>query len=579
MMGRFRNLGWEGRRGFLVQFTLTTVVPLGLVLVAFTVVATAQHQQAMRELVARRDLRTARLLARLWEVQWAEREQTLWQIALALQEHSEVRNEQGHPLRWLPLFASIFDRGLLLLQEEGEKAWAWDGGSWYRTTFALPPGQTLPVGSESAWFLKEGAEPEIWMMVPVDASTWLAGGFTLSSLGTYGALALEPPALLAVTDAKGRPLMVHIGPWPQGWDEAFAFSQEGGISMHTLGDEEYVIAYVRLSPLEGYLVLGDPWNATSSLWLQASEWIPLALIPVLLVSLALLWLVTRSVVRPLQALEARANAVTWGDVDALAEPVGGVEEIQRLQRTLHHMAEKIYRAHRNLRSYLSAVTAGQEEERRRLARELHDETLQTLIALQQHLQLAAQDLQGQPAVENRLLELQSLVAQAVQDLRRLIRNLRPLYLEELGLIPALETLVREVSDQVEGLQVDFLLQGRPRRLSPNEELALYRIVQEALNNVVRHAQATQAQVVLAFDPHQVRLEIRDNGRGFRVPETPADLAPLGHYGLLGMQERAERIGASLRLHSEPLQGTLVAVTLPYAETQGKPASGGNEAGA
>ncbi len=573
MMRWIRGLRWEGRRGFLVQFILTAVVPIGLALIAFTLVAASLHQQAMRELVGRRDLRTARLLARLWETQWIDREQTLRQIALALREHPNLRDEQGRPMMWSPLFTSVFDRGLVLLREN-ETAWVWDGRRWVRSSFRLPSGHTLPEGDASVWFLKKASEPEVWMVVPVDEETWLAGGFTLVSLGAYGAMALEPPAMLAVVDETGQPLMVYVGPWPTGWEEPPVFHRDSGILIRGLKEADYVMAYVRLTPTDWYLVLGEPWNAASSVWLRASEWIPLSLIPVLLVSLTLLWLGIRNVVKPLQALEARANAVAWGDVDALAEPVGGVEEIRRLQRTLHHMAEKIYRAHQSLRSYLAALTAGQEEERRRLARELHDETLQALIALQQRLQLAAQDLQGQPEVQKRLRELQSLVAQAVQDLRRLIRNLRPLYLEELGLIPALETLVQEVNDQVKGLRVEFLLQGTPRRLSSNEELALYRIAQEALSNVVRHARATQAQVILAFEPEQVRLEIRDNGRGFRVPESPADLAPQGHYGLLGMQERAERIGASLRLHSEPNQGTLVAVVLPHARGRGgTPASG------
>ncbi len=558
-------LRWEGRRGFLVQFILTAVVPIGLVLIAFTVVAASLHQGAMRELVGSRDLRTVRLLARLWEAQWEYREQTLTQIAQALTEHPSMMGPQGLPLTWSPLLAMTFDRGLLLLRGN-QDAWKWNVQGWNRVDFRLPPDLLPTDEGKTVWFLRSSSVPEIWLIAPVGRDTWLAGGFSLVALGSYGAMALEAPAALALVDTEGRPLMVYVGPWPPGWDEEIVSNLQGesGILAERVSGTDYVMAYVRLDPTGWYLILGEPWDAASSVWLRATEWIPLALIPVLLLSLALLWLGIRNVVQPLQSLEAKATAVAWGDVEALAEPVGGVEEIRRLQRTLHHMAEKIYRAHQSLRSYLAALTAGQEEERRRLARELHDETLQALIALQQRLQLAAQDLEGQPEVQERLQELQSLVTQAVQDLRRLIRDLRPLYLEELGLIPALEALAQEVANQAPELQVEFLLQGTPRRLSPNEELALYRIAQEALSNVVRHAQATQAQVILAFEPRQVRLEIRDNGRGFRVPESPADLAPQGHYGLLGMQERAERIGASLRIHSEPGQGTLVAVVLPQA---------------
>ncbi len=571
--------GWRwfrgmSRRGLLVQLTLTVIVPMGLVLIIFTLVAASLHQQAMRELVGRRDLRVVRLLARLWEAQWDYREQTLFTLAQTLAEHQpQIDPTEPPPFFWSPLLPTLFDRGLLLLQRDGT-AWQWQPEGWrpLETQEAMDPVPWADSSHQARWFLRPGASPVIWFVVPVDEERHLAGGFSLLALGTYGALALEPPASLALLDARGQPLVVYVGPWPLNPQDLQPLEQESGVLARPMVEADYVVAYVRVQPTGWYLVLGEPWDAASNLWLRTTEWIPLALVPVLLLTLILLWLGIRHIVQPLQALEAKANAVAWGHIEALAEPVGGVEEIRRLQRTLHHMAGKIYRAHQSLRSYLAALTAGQEEERRRLARELHDETLQALIALQQRLQLAAQDAQGHPDLQQRLEDLQRLVEQAVHDLRRLIRDLRPLYLEELGLIPALEGLAQEISQQHPNLKVEFLLQGQPQRLSPEEELALYRITQEALSNVVRHSQATHAQVILAFEPHQVRLEIRDNGRGFQVPESPADLASQGHYGLLGMQERVERIGASLRIHSEPGQGTLISVRLPLRRHGHQPAT-------
>ncbi len=550
-----RFVRWRGFRGFAVQLVLTAVVPVGLVLIAFTLVAASLHREAMRTLVGHRDLRTVRLLASLWEAQWNHRQNLLLEMA---------RRDRVPPPEMLEmLLHGPFDRGVWRVDQQGR----WipvtvPSGSNVRPPFS-PNDPTVP--GRVRWSLVRRGRPTVWMAASDGSGGWWAGGFSLEALGGYGSVALEPPTALALLAPEGQALVVYAGPWPLEKQETdLKMETAEGVRTLSLGGEEYVFSFVRLHPTGWYLVLGEPWTAAAGPWLQVTEWVPLALVPVLLLSLILLWMGVTRVVQPLQVLEARASQVAWGQRDALAEPVGGVEEIQRLQRTLHHMAQKLQQAHRNLRSYLAALTAGQEEERRRLARELHDETLQNLIALQQRLQLAAQDARDQPQVQARLEELQSLIRNAVLDLRRVIRDLRPLYLEELGLIPALEALVQEARSHTPDLTIELLVQGEVRRLQADQELALFRIAQEALRNAIRHARATQAQVVLAFEPHQVRLEIRDNGQGFRVPESPADLAPQGHYGLLGMQERAERLGATLHLHSELGQGTLVSVHLPLS---------------
>ncbi|MGB3717211.1 MAG: sensor histidine kinase, partial [Candidatus Promineifilaceae bacterium] len=217
-------------------------------------------------------------------------------------------------------------------------------------------------------------------------------------------------------------------------------------------------------------------------------------------------------------------------------------------------------AQQSLRGHLGAVTAGQEEERRRLARELHDDTIQSLIALNQQGQLAQMALDGHPALEQ-LTDMQEMMAQIIANLRRLTRDLRPIYLEDLGLVPALDMLARD-TNTVLNIPVNFEKSGAERRLGPEMELALYRIAQEALNNVARHAQASQAEVRINFTQDAVLLDIADDGCGFEVPESPAEMALGGHFGLLGMQERAELIGAHLTVISAPGQDTRVAVTLP-----------------
>jgi signal transduction histidine kinase len=112
------------------------------------------------------------------------------------------------------------------------------------------------------------------------------------------------------------------------------------------------------------------------------------------------------------------------------------------------------------------------------------------------------------------------------------------------------------------LAVQFESAGQPRRLEPEIELALYRIAQEALSNVVRHSGARDADVTLTFKPQTVTLAVRDDGRGFAVPESPAEMAPQGHYGLLGIHERAELIGSQLTIEAAPGRGTRLQVVVP-----------------
>jgi signal transduction histidine kinase len=312
-------------------------------------------------------------------------------------------------------------------------------------------------------------------------------------------------------------------------------------------------------------VIEEPWESVTNPILNTTQLAPLALVPVLILSMVALWFGARRIVQPLQSLEDRAAKLAWGDYQAIEEPVEGIEEINRLQLTLIHMAHKVKVAQQGLRGYISAITTGQEEERRRLARELHDDTIQSLIALKQRVQLTSIS-QADGVTGDQLQEIQDLTDQTITDLRRITRDLRPIYLEDLGLVATLEMLARETSRTI-GIPVDFESIGKEYRFSPEVELTLYRMTQEGLNNVFRHAQASQASVVINFNPHITTLTVADDGDGFTVPESPAEFAPSGHYGLLGLHERAELIGAHLEIHSDHDQGTRLVITLPSPEDE------------
>lgn len=219
------------------------------------------------------------------------------------------------------------------------------------------------------------------------------------------------------------------------------------------------------------------------------------------------------------------------------------------------------RVKENLRFYAQQVTRAQEEERKRIARELHDDTTQGLIALSRQaekLMLAKEHLSKEGL---KLLEgLQQKTDAILEGVRRFSQDLRPSVLDDLGLLPALEFLTEEMTRF--GIDTKVTIVGEARRLSPETELVLFRIAQEALRNVWRHSQASRAEVTIEFSDTKLDIVISDNGRGFELPQRLGDLASTGKLGLAGMQERARLIGATLMLQSESGVGTTVIVEVP-----------------
>jgi signal transduction histidine kinase len=333
------------------------------------------------------------------------------------------------------------------------------------------------------------------------------------------------------------------------------------------GGEEHVVAYAPVpadtagKPPGWALIVEEPWGEVASPWLRTSLVAPLVLVPAVALALVAIWLGVQRVIRPLQELDAQVTALGWGNFDAIATAVGGIEEIQELQKALARMAAQIRAYQQSMRGYLGAVTAAQEDERTRLARELHDDTVQSLIALKQRVQTARRRATRDPAaLDAQLAELQTMLETTMDEVRRFSRALRPIYLEEAGLVAALETLTRDTSWN--SLHAAFDVTGEPHRLVPETELVLYRIVQEALNNVVKHSRASSVRVCIEFSDQDTAIRVEDDGAGFVVPERASDLVGAGHYGLMGMQERAQLIGARLTLRSQPGEGTTVEARLP-----------------
>jgi len=220
------------------------------------------------------------------------------------------------------------------------------------------------------------------------------------------------------------------------------------------------------------------------------------------------------------------------------------------------------RMQENLRFYVQQITRTQEEERKRIARELHDDTTQALVALSHQIEDFASNNKQLSADDIELLKnWREQFRDVLQKLRYFSRDLRPSILDDLGLLPALEWLTEDLEKQ-SGMKANLRVVGTQQRLSPEVELLLFRIIQEAISNTRRHAEASKIEVCIEFDEGKVVAAVRDNGKGFELPRTLGELSRNGKLGLIGAEERARLLGGSLTVQSEPGKGTTVLIEVP-----------------
>jgi two-component system sensor histidine kinase/response regulator len=275
-------------------------------------------------------------------------------------------------------------------------------------------------------------------------------------------------------------------------------------------------------------------------------------------------------------IESIVRCIEMGATDYLTKPFNPVLLHARLKASLASLHEERMAI---LRQQLAQVTAAQEEERQRIARELHDGLGPALASLNIRLRTTYKLLErdGHPVAEE-IEELAELAQANTQDIRRLIHDLRPAALNELGLVPALREYVARYQEE-QGLEVALTLPALSssalltvnsvegpegdERLPAPLETALFRVVQEALANVARHAQARRVEVSLARDQEDVTLRVADDGRGFD-PQAPRSGT---HLGLWSMRERVEGLGGRFEVESASGRGTTVRATIPLG-TQG-----------
>ena len=287
----------------------------------------------------------------------------------------------------------------------------------------------------------------------------------------------------------------------------------------------------------------------------------LRILPLVLVgaaaSVAVNAVLVRLALDPLRELERTARRVAEGDLDARVQPSRLADrDLRAVIDVLNEMLERVavYRA--RLRAITARALEAAEEERKRLAQELYSDTAQSLSELMIRLRLARTKASG-PDRDSALDEVREGLAATTERLRRYASDLRPPALDMLGLLPAVESYARTIAEPA-GIEVKVRATPVAGLLTPEAELALYRIIQEALSNAARHSGAAQAEVLIGREDGHVVATIADAGRGFDLAE--AERA--GAIGLLGMEERAAWVGGSVHVYSEPGSGTRVVVRIP-----------------
>jgi signal transduction histidine kinase len=576
-----RRRSWRGLRS---QVLVWIVLPAGLLLLASSLISIYSHQQWMKTLVEERDLALATSAAQQVEDHLAQCQEVLVTV------HSRASDSQGGGtdlsvlLQELSPQLSLFDGGVALLDANGDVLAARpEDLEWTGRVGELWPQVSQVIGGEASSALatlgeSRSAPLRVAMVVAGEGRVAaVVGIFSLESPGITGIVAgvtISGEGVAYLIDSEGN-ILFHPDAAMEGTN-ALDFlqidrSQMGQAAAGVYKDVAGRDVMVAHAPVEGRgwsVIVQEPWGSLLLPTMRYSVLAPIVVALVALMAFLAIYLVVRQVLQPLEELGRRANKIAWGDFSAVDKPVGGIAEIDELRQTLHQMADRIHAYQSAMHDYMAAVTQGQEDERLRLGHELHDDTVQSLVVLSQDLERLDRRLPANAEdLHESVMRLRDSVNSVISSLRRYIGDLRPVYLEDLGLVPALQKLADDLADG-QDVKTEFKATGIGDRLPANTELAIFRIVQEALKNVQQHAQASRVAVRVEADSEGVTGFIEDDGVGFVAPETPSELAQLGHFGLMGMQERAMLLGGWLSIGSELGKGTRIIFHVPVGGSRG-----------
>lgn len=533
-------------------------MPLIIVLLILSLTGMGSHQFSVRQLVTEENIN---LIDFATEAVQARVE--LYYTSLVAQAANNVvaypGADGGAAEPQQPAGGSLPPLEVWRIGKDGLAADAQQAPDWVSRAFAAAP---PPTGSDK---IRPGFDADahriVWVVPQADAAGWLAGSIDSAKLGLtelFAAGGNHPAPTIAIVDGSKHIVDANLLPADAASvldvpEVDQALLGERGVHLVSDTDQQAVIAFAPIHGTPWAMIIRRPITDLIAPFFRLEQILPLMLLAAAVISFMTLYFGLSLVVRPVHSLVEYAERIGQGDFSAAAQRVGGLQEIEDLRLALDHMAQRLQREQAALQAYLRAITNAQEEERARLARELHDETVQTLIALDHKAQVVQRSLDKHPErTREQVAELRKITASATQEVRRLSRGLRPLGLEEIGLDSALERLAQES-------HADYRCLGPAQRLTKEKELALYRIAQESLSNARRHANASCIRVMLVFGETDVALGVSDDGQGFHMPAKLSELAQNGHFGLMGITERTELIAGRLCCESLPGQGTTIIV--------------------
>lgn len=280
---------------------------------------------------------------------------------------------------------------------------------------------------------------------------------------------------------------------------------------------------------------------------------------IMLLGLSVAYGLASVLTKPISRLAEATQAVSRGDFK-WKKPVWAKDEIGGLGTAFSEMNEELKHKEEMRVQLLAKVIGAQEDERKRIARELHDETSQALTSLKVGLRLV-EDSTDMSQIREKTAALRALAAQTLEDVHRLAQELRPSLLDDLGLMAAIQRYTKEYSTKM-NINVDTHVSGLDgHRLPPEVEIAVYRVIQEALTNIAKYAEASNASVILRYQDSKLIAIVEDDGRGFDVDQVMAS-AHEKNLGLFGMYERVSLIGGKLTIESQPRVGTTIFLEAP-----------------
>lgn len=258
-----------------------------------------------------------------------------------------------------------------------------------------------------------------------------------------------------------------------------------------------------------------------------------------------------------QSITRLGILIQFGIIGVIAMIVANrVERENHAAADAHEANLRLQKAKENLEIYIELASEAQEKERKRLSRELHDDTLQSLATAITEIGMVTSN-ENLSGAGDRLLRVQEILSSTMSSVRRFCRDLRPSLLDDLGLIDAIEWLVSDLQTR-SGIVVDLEVHGPRQRLDERLELPIFRVVQEALHNVEHHAKATQVNVDINFNSGNLVVSVADNGQGMSPLGPPTETG----LGLRGMDERTKLLKGSLIIESNPGRGTKITLIVP-----------------